>query len=167
MTGFDVLGPMERTNNRIDLSIFDEDDIAGGHYRQIRGDGGPEGRTKCFLLHSREDEQFVGFLGVDYAAEDLDSLINAYYSIDYVYVRPAWRGRGASRVLRDAVQSMVLEEVDQTHKLCRAKGLDLKVHSASCFQTNDGRLFVRAVDHLVRNQCEALGIPFVSSAEEL
>ncbi|PPK74760.1 hypothetical protein B0F87_1073 [Methylobacter tundripaludum] len=58
--------------------------------------GGDSQLTQCVVLVDETSNVYVGFLGFTLDIEDLQSNVNAYVSVEFVYLHMPFRDRGLS-----------------------------------------------------------------------
>jgi GNAT superfamily N-acetyltransferase len=155
-----IQGPLSRTHDRTEFSLFDEyGGYVQGQYLAIRKYGGTGGDAVCFLLRHRSTDEAVGFVGLARSLEVLQPKIVAYYSIDFVFLRDDLRGHGLGRHLAQIVQAHVLKWLEETQSKL-LPGQELSVQSASSIESKAGRRFLEKVDIEPLRFANENGIPF-------
>lgn len=157
-----VSGPLPKCNLSECPDLFaNEGGNAQAHYSSCRS-GGHNDHAQCFHLSRAADDRVVGFAAVNKKLADLDDILEAWISVDYLYVLAEERGHGRSRLLRDVVYRYIsrwLAEVVDGLKGWQT----LRVMSASNIESASGRAFMEKLECELLDYCEMNSLVFVST----
>lgn len=157
---FAVQGPLPPTQCVDELNAFaGEGDGVSGTYQHFRSGHDPE--VFCYHLVNTSDQSTVGFVGIKHHAEDLSPQINAFVSVELVFLRPQYRGLGLSRIIRARLMEHIsdwLSRVVRDHP----PHSEITVRSASSIKTNAGKRFALGFELALATLCEEIGLEFAS-----
>lgn len=157
-----VLVDKSTANSVARIALWNSDrDIASQFLWSARG--GEEGKTRCITLQNPRTEEHVGFLGLSLSIENLDSLINVYVSVEFVYLNSDHRGKGLTKYFVRWVTDQVLELLDSN--MHGWTGRKVILYSASNPKTDGGTAFLERLESELRPIARARKLDFTSSLD--
>jgi GNAT superfamily N-acetyltransferase len=121
---------------------FSENRVAQDHYEAHRSAGAPVGTQTFHLL---VDEHVAGFISWRVAYEDDADTRAVFVSIEYLYIKEAFRGRMLSKVL---VESLIREVQAQVIRAFYFRGSKtIYIHSTSAPISRAGDRVLHAFEH--------------------
>ncbi len=155
MKQFLVEGPLSKTRGPRERSTaFDEDGLSiVSQYARCRSDTEPT--IHCFELHSGRGNP-VGFLGLALSEQVFDDKTVGYSCVEYIFIKPGFRGRGLStHLLERALYAVCL-----WLEMLKSEFDVLEFQSWATFQSSMGLRVVVYWDLALRAFCGARGIEF-------
>jgi GNAT superfamily N-acetyltransferase len=156
-------------NNRKDARLVGERAIWRNN-REIVGqfnwcaDGGDTGRTLCVSLLDEEKDSYAGFLGLTLTIEDLQSVIYAFVSIEFVYLHKQFRGLGLSSYFIECAIGKVNHWLHLNSNVWNGRVVTL--YSASNLKSDAGSRFVGRLEEHLRAEARLRQWSFSSSIDD-
>lgn len=122
--------------------------------------GGEDGLTECVVLAAEEGNSYVGFLGLTLTTEDLQSVVNAYVAVEFVYLHMAFRQRCVSRHFVDFIIARVRVWLDEQAEVLLERNVVL--NSASNLKSDAGERFIRRLEEQLSAEASSRGFSFSS-----
>lgn len=125
--------------------------------------GGDSELTQCVVLVDEMNNVYVGFLGFTLNIEDLQSNINAYVAVEFVYLHTPFRDRGLSNYFIECIIGQVTSWLRQQTQAWSGRVVTL--YSASNPKSDAGLLFVKRLDKRLRAVANLREYLFTSSID--
>lgn len=151
---------MQPVGNR---AAWQNDIQINGQFRWC-ANGGEDGRTLCIALLDEQSNLYVGFLGLILAIEDLESDVNAFVSVEFVYLHEQVRGRGLSSHFLEYAMKKVVEWLYANEGALTGRVVTL--NSASNPKSDEGQHFVARLEERLRPEATARRWTFTSGIDD-
>jgi hypothetical protein len=159
---FEVKGPLKKINLK-DVHAFKSDDEVFGQYQRLRDIKGDSG-ISCYKVIRRHDGFSVGFIGISKSDEIFCKDAVAHVCIEYVYLRPSFRGGQLTELLYDTFANDVFVWLGMVQKRLPDSHV-LSVQSSSTPTSPGGAKFVQLTNESMRRYCKYANIKFHASGE--
>ena len=126
--------------------------------------GGEDGLTKCVVLRTEKDNSCVGFLGLTLTTEDLQSVVNAYVAVEFVYLHPSVRKRGLGSHFIESIIAKVRAWLDDQAEAFSERNVVL--YSASNVKSDGGEHFIRRLEASLFAEARSRGLSFSSCIDD-
>jgi GNAT superfamily N-acetyltransferase len=164
---FSVVGPLTAAKLRDALGRFSDEhhDVAGHHDAFVRGYSEERTTTKLYHLVREQDGYPVGFMGLKYSIEHHSPDAVAHMSVDFVFIRKAFRGRGLSLLLRRAAAESVSRWILNERRLLDRREM-VRLYHAETIKTRAGGRFVLLLHEAVARRLRGSAVELHRSFEK-
>lgn len=155
---FAVSGPIADARKEQVRGAFNGEgvEVAGQYQYCLFGDR-ESPSPKVFHLLDTEAEAIVGFVGIKVGLQDCAPEIQAFISVEFVFLRAAYRKSGLSKFLLSAAADFVEEWIAGAKRELKPGEHLLAFHTSSP-KSDEGKRFLESLDRDLEGRLHRLGV---------